>query len=158
MADKPTPEELALWQRRLASQANNRAWALAETLSRSPEKDDEMLHAAYAAMYFWKIVGTPGNHAHAALLLAHVHALLKHPKPAAYYLSKSLPYFMQIGRAPGEQAFAHAVAANVAAAEGNTEAHVSHYSQAQTIITQAINPQERELFNATLRVIPAPGF
>jgi hypothetical protein len=157
MAEKPTPEDVALWQRRLASQANNRAWELAEALRRSPEEDEEMLQAAYAAMHFWKIVGNPGNRAHAALLLAHVHALLKLAKPAAYYLSKSLPYFTQTDCAPSELAFAHAIAANVASAEGNAEAHIRHYSQAHAIITQIVEPKERELLDATMRVIPAPG-
>jgi len=57
MTEKPTPEETALWQRRLASQANNRAWTLSEAISRTPEEDEEMLQAAHAAMHFWKIVG-----------------------------------------------------------------------------------------------------
>jgi hypothetical protein len=157
MADKPSPEDTALWQRRLASQANNRAWTLAEALRRSPEEDEEMLQAANAAMYLWKIVGTASNHAHAAQLLAHVYALLKLPGPAAQYLSKSLPYFMQNDRAPCELAFAHAIAANVAYAEGNADAHANHYSQAKTLASQVANPEERELLNATLRVVPAPG-
>jgi hypothetical protein len=157
MAENPTPEDVALWQRRLASQANNRAWTLAEALSRAPEEDEEMLQAACAAMYFWRIVGNPRNHAHAAQLLAHVYALLKLPGPAAYYLSKSLPYFLQNDCAPWELAFAHAVAANVASAEGNAEAQARHYSQAQAIIAQVTNPEERKNLNATLRVIPAPS-
>ena len=37
MSDKPTAEETALWQKRLASQANNRAWALSEKHSRSAD-------------------------------------------------------------------------------------------------------------------------
>ena len=51
MSDPPSPEETASWQKRLASQANNRAWGLAESTSRSPEEDEEMLQAAHAAMY-----------------------------------------------------------------------------------------------------------
>jgi hypothetical protein len=156
MADKPSPEDVALWQRRLASQANNRAWTLAEALRRSPDEDEEMLQAAHAAMYFWKIVGKAGNHAHAALLLAHVYALLKLPSPAAHYLGKSLPYFMQDDCAPSELAFAHAVAANVALAEGNADAYREHYSKARTAAEQLVSPGEREVFDATLRVIPAP--
>ena len=128
MAERPTPEDVALWQRRLAAQANNRTWTLAEMLHRSTEDDEDMLEAAHAAMYFWKIVGTPSNRAHAAQLLAHVYALLKLPEPAAHYLRKSLPHMTQDDRAPSELAFAHAVAANVASAEGNTAAHAKHYS------------------------------
>ena len=51
MTSRPAPEEVALWQKRLASQANNRAWALAELHNRTPEEDEEMLQAINAAMY-----------------------------------------------------------------------------------------------------------
>ncbi|HJU26852.1 MAG TPA: hypothetical protein VJ722_09265 [Rhodanobacteraceae bacterium] len=157
MTDRPTPEDVALWQRRLASLANNRAWALAETSPRTPDEDEEMLHAAHAAMYFWKIVGKPGHHAHAALLLAHVYALLGLPNPAAHYLGKSLPWFLQNDCAPSELAFAHAIAANVASTERNAEAHAEHYAQAQAAAAQVTNPEERRIFEDTLRVIPKPG-
>jgi len=116
-----------------------------------------MLHAAHAAMYFWNIVGTPDNHAHAALLLAHAYALLKLAGPAAHYLSQSLPYFTQHEGAPWERAFAHAVAANVAAAEGDATAHARHYAEAMAAAARMTDPETRELFSATLRVIPAPG-
>jgi len=158
MAEKPTPEDVPLWQRRLASQANNRAWTLAEMLQRAPEEDEEMLQAANAAMYFWKIVGEPSNHAHAALLLAHVYALLKLPGPARLYLSKSLPYFAQHECAPWELAFAHAVAANVAFAEGDAAAHARHYSEAEAAAARMTDAETRAMFAATLRVIPSPNF
>jgi hypothetical protein len=41
MTSRPAPEDVALWQKRLASQANNRAWALAELHNRTPEEDEE---------------------------------------------------------------------------------------------------------------------
>ena len=156
MAEEPSPEDVAVWQRRLASQANNRAWTLAEMPGRSAEQGEKMLHAAHAAMYFWNIVGTPSQHAHAALLLAHVYALLKLPEPAAHYLSRSLPRLTQRESAPWERAFAHAVAANVASAERNAAAHAKHYSEAMAAAAQMTDPKTRELFNATLRVVPAP--
>ena len=93
MTDKPTPEDIALWQRRLASQAKTTERGHLPNAHRSPEEDEEMLKAAHAAMYFWKIVGTPSNHAHAAQLLAHVYALLKSTRHrTVQYLNKSLPY------------------------------------------------------------------
>lgn len=156
MADKPTQQDAALWQRRLASQANNRAWTLTEIDHRSAEESEEMLQAAHAAMYLWKIVGDASNHAHAAQLLAHAYALLKLPAPAAHYLRKSLPYFEQHNSAPWELAFAQAVAANVAAAEGNAAAHARHYAQAQAAAALITDPQTREMFAATLRVVPVP--
>lgn len=157
MTERPSPEDVKLWQRRLASQANNRAWVLAEALSRTPEEDDEMLQAAHAAMYFWKIAGKPDNHAHAAQLLAHVYALLQVPRAAAHYLSKSLPFLLQNHCSPSELAFAHAVAANVAWAEGKAEAHAMHYSQAQMALAKVSGPEERLNLEATFRVIPVPS-
>ena len=114
-----------------------------------------MLQAAHAAMYFWKMVGEPSHRAHAALLLAHVYALLKLPGPAAQYLGKSLPYFSQHDCAPWEMAFAHAVAANVASAEGNASAYAKHYSEAQAVAAHITDSETREMFAATLRVVPA---
>lgn len=156
MSDQPSPEDTAAWQKRLASQANNHAWALAESGPRTPALDEEMLQAAHAAAYFWKIVGTPSHHAHAAQLLAHVYALLRLPGPARHYLQQSQTFFLEQGCAPWEQALAHAVAANVAAAAGDAAAHARHHAQAQQLIAALPDPQDQEMLDATMRVIPRP--
>jgi len=157
MGDGPSPEETAAWQKRLASQANNRAWALAESASRSSDEDEEMLQAAHAAMYLWRIVGTASNRAHASQLVAHVYGLLKLPGPAKYYLKQSQPFFLDRESKPWEQAFAHAVAANVAAAAGDVEAHSRHYREAQRLVASLMDSQDREILGATMRVIPQPA-
>ena len=36
---QPSPEELATWQRRIASRANNKAWELSEKLNRTEAED-----------------------------------------------------------------------------------------------------------------------
>jgi hypothetical protein len=151
-----TPEETALWQKRLASQANNRTWALAELPKRTPEEDEEMLQGAHTAMYFWKIVGNAGNRAHAAQLVAHVYALLGLPNPAKHYLQKSQPFFLEQECAPWEKAFAYAIAANVAAAAGEMAMHARHYREAEEIIASLPDEEDRKILNATMRVIPAP--
>ena len=157
MAETPSPEELALWQRRLAAQANNRAWRLSESPSRSPQEDEEMLQAAHASMYFWKIVGTAGNRAHAAQLVAHVYALLNLPNPAKHYLAQSEPFFLEQDCEPWERACAFAVKASVAAAAGQSESHASSYREAEHLIASLPDPEDREILNATLRVVPKPS-
>lgn len=156
MSERPTAEETALWQRRLASHANNRAWSLAESLSRTADEDEEMLQAAHAAMYFWKIAGNDKNRTHAAQLVAHAYALLKLPNPASFYLAKSEPVFMSDQAAPWERALAHAVAANVAAAKGDAPGHRSHYNMAVELAAALPDPQERAILEATVRVLPTP--
>jgi hypothetical protein len=157
MAETPSSEELALWQRRLAAQANNRAWRLSESPSRTPQEDEEMLQAAHASMYFWKIVGTAGNRAHAAQIVAHVYALLKLPNPAKHYLAQSEPFFLGQDSEPWERACALAVKASVAAAAGQSEDHASSYREAERLVALLPDPEDREILNATLRVVPKPG-
>jgi hypothetical protein len=156
MDEKPTPEETAQWQRRLAAQANNRAWALSEAPSRSADEDEEMLQAAHAAMHLWKIVGNEKQRAHAAQLVAHVYALLRLPNPASHYLAKSQPVFFSDQAEPWEQALAYAVSANVAAARGDDATHREHYRQAAELVAALPDPEDRAILEATLRVLPVP--
>jgi hypothetical protein len=155
MSDKPSPDETAIWQRRLASQANNRAWTLSESLNRTPGEDDEMLQAAHAAMYFWKIVGNARNHAHAAQLVAHVSALLGQGGPAKHFQAKSQPFFGE-GSEPWELAMTQLVAANVAAANNDVTGHREHYEKAVRLIETVPDAENRQILGATLRVVPAP--
>jgi len=157
MTEKPSPEEVVRWQRRLASQANNRAWSLSEQPVRTAAKDEEMLNAAHAAMYFWSIVGDANTQTHASQLLAHTYAILKKPKPASHYLDKCLPMLAGESAKPWERALAHAVAANVASACGNTQDHTRHYQEATRLTAALENAEERSIIEATLRVLPVPA-
>lgn len=151
-----TPEDTALWQRRLAAQANNRAWRLSESTTRSPAENEEMLHAAHAAMHLWSIVGNENNKAHASQLLAHVHALLGQRKPAAAYQAPAWAYFRSGEREAWEVALTHAVAANVAACGRDDVAHRRHYLEAQALIEALPDPEDRAILLASLAVVPVP--
>ena len=153
---KPTAEETAIWQKRLASQANNRAWALADQLSRTPVEGEEMLQAAHAAMFFWKIVGTPKNHAHAAQLLAHVYALQHLPKPANFYLEQSNSFFQVAQNEAWETAYTLLVSANVAYVTGKTAEHKVFYDQAQTSIANLGDPEDQKILQVSFASIPKP--
>jgi len=152
----PSPEDTALWQRRLAAQANNRAWRLSESRSRSPAESQEMLHAAHAAMHLWSIVGTDHHKAHALQLLAHVHGLLDNAVPAGTYLAACAPYLSSPDREAWETAMFHAVAANVAAASRNAPDHARHYARTRELIDALPDPEDKEILEATLAVVPSP--
>lgn len=154
---KPPPEEVARWQRGLAAQANNRAWSLTEQPTRGADEDEEMLQAAHAAMHFWKIVGDANQKAHAAQLVAHAYACLRLPGPASHYLAKSAPVFMDASAAPWEQALAHAVAANVAAASNDTAAHAMHHREARARLDALADPEDRAILEKTFAVLPRPS-
>ncbi len=154
----PSIDDTALWQRRLASQANNRAWRLSEATSRSTLENQEMLHAAHAAMHLWAIVGNANNKVHAGLLLAHVYALLSKGTEAAAYLAGPFAHFTtEPSAAAWEVAIAHAVKANVSSAQSDTEAHRTHYATAKIQIDALPDPEDRAILLATLHVVPAPS-
>ena len=153
-AASPSPEETAAWQKRLAAQANNRAWRLSESRSRSPAESEEMLHAAHAAMHLWSIVGTENHRAHAALLLAHVHALLGNADPATKYLAACAPHLSSPQRDAWEVAIFHSVAAGVAAADQDDGAHRRHYAKARQLIDALPDREDRDILQATLAVVP----
>jgi len=157
MTEKPSPEEVVRWQRRLASQANNRAWSLSEQPVRTAAEDEEMLNAAHAAMYFWSIVGDANTQTHASQLLAHTYASLKQPSAAARHLEKCLPVLAGESAKPWERALAHAVAANVASASGNAADHTRHYQEATRLTAALENAEERAIIEATMRVLPVPA-
>ena len=152
----PSPDETALWQKRLAAQANNRAWSLSESTSRSPAESQEMLHAAHAAMHLWSIVGTDKNKAHALQLLAHVHALLGNATAASAYLAACAPYLSLPDREAWELAMFHAVAANVAAAGRNAADHRRHHAQARELIDALPDREDMDILEATMAVVPSP--
>jgi len=110
MADAPAREDVQKWNRWFAVECNNRAWRLAEQVSRTPAEDEEMVHAAHAATLHWSRVGTELHQARAAMLLGQVHAL--------------------VGTPGWELAFAHAVLANAAAANDERSLHNTHYARA----------------------------
>jgi len=153
-ASSPSPEETAAWQKRLAAQANNRAWRLSESRSHSTAESEEMLHAAHAAMHLWSIVGTEHHKAHAALLLAHVHALLGNADPAERYLAACARYLCSPQREAWEVAIFHAVAAGVAAAREDAGGHALHHAKARELIDALADKEDRDILEATLAVVP----
>jgi hypothetical protein len=156
MPNAKEPNEELTWQRRLATQANNHAWALTEQLQRTADASEMMIQAAHAASYWWHIVGDDRQKAHADQLLAHAYALAGIQGPAQRYGARALAFFTTTASAPWELALAHAVAANVAACTGNTRAHRAHLATARQRVDALLDPEDKRILEATMRGIPAP--
>ena len=156
MSDAPAPEEIAKWQRWFAVECNNRAWRLAEQTTRSPAEDEEMLHCAHAAALHWGKVGTGLHRARATMLLGQVHAFVCDGKRALHYARESFAYVTSHDSPTWEVAFAHAVLANAAAANDERSLHATHYARAKALGGALTDDEERAIFEATFRTIPAP--
>ena len=64
--------------RYFAQSTNRRAWELLQTPHRSPEENDEMLHAAHACTYHWQFAGTAVHQQRGEWLISRVHVALGH--------------------------------------------------------------------------------
>ena len=155
VAERPAPEEIARWDRFFAIECNNRAWRLSEAASRKQAEDGEMLQCAHAAALHWSKVGTELHNARATMLLAHVEALLGRPSAMAY-ARRAFDYVASHDSPPWEVAFAHAILASAAAASGDAKLHAKHYAEAKALGAALDDAEEREIFEATLRVVRKP--
>src|SRR6478735_3691048 len=96
--DITDPQEAA-WHKKIAAQANNRAWELS-TRRRTPAEDREMLDAAHASAFHWGRIGTELHHMRAAMLLAEVHAALSHGATAQTLITSARRFFLEKGDTP----------------------------------------------------------
>ena len=156
MADQPSPEDLARWHRWFAIESNNMAWPLADQRSRTDAEQDEMLNAAHAAAWHWSRVGNALNDARARMLLAHAHATCGNGRMALRYARPSHAYLMSYNCPDWEIAFSHAVMAHAAAAAGDPDLHSSHYAAAQAAGEAIVGAADKEIFETSFAVIPAP--
>jgi uncharacterized iron-regulated membrane protein len=156
VADAPDPEDLEKWHRWFAVECNNRAWRLAEQVSRTPAEDEEMLNAAHAAALHWGKAGNELHRARAAILLGQAHALLGDGKRALQYAREAFAYVSSHESPPWQHAFAHAVMANAAAANDERSLQKTHYQRAKALGSALHDDEERALFEATFRTVPVP--
>lgn len=154
MHDAIPEDELRKLHKHFAIECNNRAWRLSEAGRRSAAEDGEMLDAAHAAAFHWSKVGTDLHAARAAMLLAHVHALLGHGDVALRYARSTFDFVMERDSPAWEIAFAHAVLANAAAAARDGVNHAAHHAQAKTL-GAALDDEDRAYFDAMFRTIPS---
>jgi hypothetical protein len=83
-----TPEQ----RRRLAVDLFNHAWSLMRLPERTPEQDDELIHAAHASRHHWAEVGTAANLARGEWQVSRVYATLGRAEAALFHAKRCLAY------------------------------------------------------------------
>ena len=85
--------ELSREQRRgLAVELFNHVWTLLVLPERTPEQDDEMIHAAHASRAHWGEVGTRANLARGEWQVSRVYTVLGRSEPAVHHAHRCLAY------------------------------------------------------------------
>ena len=70
----------------------NHVWTLIELPERTPEQDDEMIHAAHASRHHWAAVGTGVNLARGEWQISRVYVTLGRGEPALFHAGRCLAY------------------------------------------------------------------
>lgn len=136
--------------RKLAADLFNRTWALLDTARRTPEQDDEMVHAAHASAYFWLRSGTAQHHFRSHWQCARVYAALGRAEPALHHAERCRSLCSDRALTPFDHACFFEVQARAYAAAGRiTEAKIT-LSRARLVAAGLIDADEIEVMETDL--------
>src|SRR5262245_7614484 len=108
-------------RRQLAASLFNRVWTLLDTQDRTPEQDDEMVHAAHASRYHWGELETGARLARGEWQCSRVYAVLGRAEPALHHAQRCLAICEAEGIGDFDLAFANEALARASHVAGRPE-------------------------------------
>lgn len=141
-------------ERKLAASLFNRTWDLLAQTRRSPEEDEELLHAAHASTYHWYRVGTARNLSIAEWQLARVYAVLRRPDAAVHHAERSLRFARRAHLAPFYVAYGHEALARAYAIARAVSSRNRHLREARRLGAKIRDADDRRMLDEDLATIP----
>ena len=147
-----TPEQ----RRRLAVDLFNHAWTLMRLPERTPEQDDELIHAAHASRHHWGEVGTAANLARGEWQLSRVYATLGRAEPALHHARRCLAYCEASPEAleDWDLPYAYEALARAHALAGETAEAERFAARARELGAQVADAEDREHLEEDLQTLP----
>lgn len=141
-------------RRALAAGLFNHVWTLLETHDRTPEQDDEMIHAAHASRYHWGEVGEPANRARGEWQCSRVYAVLGRAEAALWHARRTLEICEATGIGDWDLAFAYEALARASAVAGEAADRDRYLGLAREAATRIADDEDRRLLEADLATVP----
>ena len=141
-------------RRKLAADLFNHVWTLLETENRTPEQDDEMLHAAHASRYHWGEIGEPVNLARGEWQCSRVYAVLGRAEPALWHARRCLAISEANGIADFDIAAAYEAMARAHLAAGDLAEVAAWKARAVAALDGISDPDDREIVEGDLATLP----
>jgi DNA-binding transcriptional MerR regulator len=142
--------------RSLAAELFNHVWTLLEEEARTPEQDDEMIHAAHASRWHWAQTGVPDLRQRLAVgewQCARVYAVLERGEPALYHAGRCV----ELAEGPGIEDWAVAAAyegmARASRAAGDRKAYEEWRARAVEATAAIADEEEREVIEGDLATL-----
>jgi hypothetical protein len=154
MSQSPDNLQIESWHRFFAMQANNAAWDLSES-SGEVLNHPELLDAAHASAWHWRVIGTELHQMRSVMLLALVHARMNMGPSAWAYAEKMKNFFEAKSDTPDwEMAFVHTIYALAAHANARMDEFQLWRERATESLAALKDPEDRSVVEKTFNLIP----
>jgi hypothetical protein len=141
-------------RRTLAVDLFNHVWTLLENPNRTPEQDDEMVHAAHASRYHWGEVGEPVNLARGEWQCSRVYAVLGRAEPALWHARRCVAINEANGIADWDIASAYEATARAYLTAGDLAEVAIWKAKARQALEAITDPADREVIEGHLATLP----
>ena len=143
-------------ERQTAVDLFNRTWSLMELPERTPEQDDEMIHAAHASRHHWAAVGTGANLARGEWQISRVYVTLGRAEPALYHAGRCLAYCeaSKDDIADWDIPYAYEALARAHLTAGNREEAEHFAARARELTAEVADAEDREHLEEDLATLP----
>jgi hypothetical protein len=153
----PAPTLLdPLTERTLATQLFNHVWTLLEVAERTPEQDDDMVHAAHASRWHWGRVGSPDQWAVGEWQCSRVYAVLGRGDQALHHARRCLAICDEPSVDAFVRASAHEALARAHAIRGEVDAARAERNAAYAIAIELDDDDDRGVIEGDLGTLPIP--
>jgi hypothetical protein len=141
--------------RQLGIDLFNETWRLLETVERTPEQEDELVHCAHASAYHWLRAGTAANRARSEWLCSRVYATLGRSASAVRHARRCLAL---VEGTPDEMedwdvAAAHEALARAHLVAGEHDAARVHVDRARAAVAAVVDEEDRVVIEADVAAL-----
>jgi len=141
-------------RRKLAADLYNHAWSLLELTDRTPDQDDEMLHAAHASRFHWGEVGDAANRARGEWQCSRVYAVLGRGEPALHHARRCLEICEANGIGDWDLAAAYEALARATVVAGDHVEAAAWRTKAVAATAAIADPDDRGQIEGELATLP----
>ena len=140
----------------LAISLNQRVWSLLERKDRSPEDDDEMIHAAHASLWHWLQAGGPVQKQRGEWLVGRVYVVLEQAEASLRHARKVFELTEQHSAElrDFDHAYAFELMARALELNGDGGKAVDMWEKAKSLGAEIDGTKDREIFEGDLKAIP----
>lgn len=142
-------------RRQLAADLFNHTWTLLGLTGRTPDQDDEMIHAAHASRYHWGEVGTSANRARGEWQCARVYAVLGRAEPALHHARRCLAICEGHGLGDWDVTAAWEALARAALVAGDQVLYRDALARGREALDAIADPGDRRLIEGDLDALEA---